>query len=327
MLAMKIPGLLRVLMVQLLLAVFVLSMVSFANTVIPNSVPAYLAQAQNLGPEDPGRVINITVRMALRDRAGRDLLLRDLYDKTSPQYQKWLTPEQYAARFAPTAQAAGTVQDFLRSQGLTVTDVNRFNYTIIAQGRVSDIQRAFSVQINRYLFNGQTRYSNANNPSLPLQLAGIVGSIGGLHELRMQPHHVKAFDGGVVLQRRSPTAGLPQSGQLYWEYQCYRGTEAHGFTTSGFMPAALYQGNRYGADITSGMGHLPPCGYEPTTLQTAYGLIPVYASGLNGSGESVVIVDAFGSPTAAVDLAQFSSTFGVPAGQLLGIQPAGTTVI
>ncbi len=319
---MRIPGLLRVLFVSVLVAVLLLSMASFANTIIPNSVPPYVSRAQNLGPEDAGRVISITMRLALRDRAGRDTLLHDLYDKTSPQYQKWLTPEQYAARFAPTAQTAATVQNFLRSQGLTVTDVNRFNYTITAQGHVSDIQRAFSLQINRYSFAGQTRYSNANNPSLPVQLAGLVGSIGGIHEVRMQPHHVVQLDGGVLLQRRGP-GGPGSGGQLYWEYQCYRGTEAHGFTTSGFMPAALYQGNRYGADITGGPGHLPPCGYEPTTLQTAYGLIPVYAGGLTGAGETVVIVDAFGSPTAAVDLAQFSSTFGVAPANFSVYNPQG----
>ncbi len=179
MLPMKNSGWFRFLIVCAL-ALFLFSMVSFANTVIPNSVPAYVAHAQNLGAEDPGRVISITVRMALRDRAGRDTLLRDLYDKRSPQYQKWLTPEQYAARFAPTAQSSATVQDFLRSQGLTVTDVNRFNYTITAQGRVSDVQRAFSVQINRYSFKGETRYSNANNPSLPVQLGSLVGSLGGI---------------------------------------------------------------------------------------------------------------------------------------------------
>ncbi len=322
MLPMRIPVLFRVFITQVVLAVFVLSMVSFANTVIPNSVPAYLPQAQNLGPEDPGRVISITVRMALHDRAGRDALLRDLYDRQSPQYQKWLTPEQYAARFAPTAQEVAVVQDYLKSQGLTPTAVSKLNYTVTAQGRVSDIQKAFAVQINRYGFNGETRYSNANNPSLPVHLARLIGSIGGLHQVLMKPHHVMAVDAGLPLLARD-NLSRTQGSQLYYEYQCYRGTEAHGFTTGGKMPAALYQGNRYGSDIHSGQGHLPPCGYEPATLQTAYGLTPVYAGGLDGSGQTVVIVDAFGSPTAAADLAQFSSTFGVSAANFAVYNPQG----
>ena len=319
MLSTRIPGLFRIAII--LLAVFVLATVSFANTVIPNSVPAYLPQAQNLGPENPDQVITITMRLALRDRAGRDALLRDLYDPRSPQYQKWLTPEQYAARFGPSAMQASLVERYLREHGLNITDVNRFHYTITATGRVSNVQRAFNVQINRYSFNGQVRYSNANNPSLPPQIGSLIGSIGGLHETRMQYHHVVPLDSRVIVQTETPR--LPQSGQLYWEYVCYRGVESHGFSTSGKIPAALYSGNRYGADIHGGQGHLPPCGYEPTSLQTAYGLMPVYSSGLDGSGQTVVVVDAFGSPTAAVDIAQFSTTFGLPAANFAVYNPQG----
>jgi len=297
------------------------STASFAAT-IPNSVPPYVTKAQNLGAEDPAKTLGITVRLALHDRAGRDALLQQLYDKKSPLYQKWLTPEQYAARFGPTTQEAAMVQNFLKSQGLTVTDVNKFNYTVSATGTIADIQKAFAVQINRFQVNGETRYSTVNNPSVPLQLTGIVGSIGGLHQVLMKPHHVfpvdpatgKAFEG----QRLQPSGG-----QLYWEYVCYRGVESHGFTTGGKMPSALYTGNRYGADIHNGNGHLPPCGYEPTSMQNAYGLIPLYNAGLNGAGQSVVIVDAFGSPTAAADIAVFSTTFGLPAANFSVFDPQG----
>ena len=68
---------------HLLLATLLLPMASFAATVISNSVPALPCPASNLGPEDPSRVISITVRLALHDRAGRDALLRDLYDRKS----------------------------------------------------------------------------------------------------------------------------------------------------------------------------------------------------------------------------------------------------
>jgi len=322
MLSMRIPKTFRLVMAQLLIVGFVLTMTSFA-TIIPNSVPNYLPKAQNLGAENPDRVISITMRLALRDRAGRDALLQQLYDRHSSQYQKWLTPEQYAARFAPTAQSAASVKSFLTSQGLTVTDTNRFNYTVTAQGRVADVQRAFGVQINRYSFKGEVRYSNANNPSIPVQLSGLIGSIGGLHQTLMKPHHMMQQDGAVIRLQRGGQRGAQGGGQLFWEYQCYRGTESHGFTTGGHMPAALYSGNRYGSDISSGPPHLPPCGYEPLTLQTAYGLTPVYAGGLDGTGQTVVIVDAFGSPTAAVDIAEFSDTFGLPAANFTVYNPQG----
>ncbi len=292
-----------------------------AATTIPNSVPPYVASAQNLGAENPAKTIDISVRLGLHDRAGRDLLLKQLYDKKSPMYQKWLTPTEYAARFAPSTQEAAAVQQYLKSQGLNVTAVNKFNYTVNARGTVAEVQKAFGVQISRFrLVNGETRYSNVNNPSVPIQLSGIVGSIGGLHQVPMKPHHVVAMD---QQKGRPLNVGRKGPGQIYWEYQCYRGTETHAYTTEGKMPAALYSGNRYGADINNGQGHLPPCGYEPQAMQTAYGLTSVYGSGLDGAGQTVVIVDAFGSPTAATDIAEFSSTFGLPAANFAVFDPQG----
>ena len=317
----KGPRLLGVFVAHFVLAAFVLSIASFAATDIPNSVPAYVSRAVNLGPEDPSRVINVSVRLALHNRAGRDALLKELYDSKSPLYHKWLTPQQYADRFAPTSLEANLVRDFLKSHGLAVTAVDQFHYTVSAQGSIADIQKAFNVQIHRFNLNGETRYSNINNPSVPGMLGGVIASIGGLHQVLMQPHHVFPLDANVPQGNLQPLA--MGSGQLYYEYVCYRGTEAHSFTTNGKMPAALYQGNRYGGDIHGGNGHLPPCGYEPNTLQTAYGLKPVYASGLDGTGQTVVIVDAFGSPTAAADIGVFSSTFGLPAPNFAVYNPQG----
>jgi len=311
-------AMLRLLGVTLILAVLVPT--AFAAT-IPNSVPAYVSTAQKLGAENPGRVIGITVNLALHNRAQRDTLLQQLYDRNSPLYQKWLTPQQYADRFAPTSQESTLVQNFLKSQGLTVTAVNKFNYTVSAQGTVADVQKAFGVQIDRFLRKGEIRYSNINSPSVPAQLAGIVGSISGLHEVLMKPHHVFPTDPDTG--REYEGQPLQPAGQIYYEAQCYRGVESHGFTTGGHMPAALYTGNRYGSDIHSGNGHLPPCGYEPQAMQTAYGLTSVYGSGLDGTGQTVVIVDAFGSPTAAADIAKFSSTFSLPVANFAVYNPQG----
>jgi|HubBroStandDraft_1064217.scaffolds.fasta_scaffold94823_1 subtilase family serine protease len=64
--------------------------------------------------------------------------------------------------------------------------------------------------------------------------------------------------------------------------------------------------------------------YEPGQVQQAYGLPALYANGVTGRGQTIIIVDSFGSPTIASDLATFDSTFGLPAPPSLTIlQPAG----
>lgn len=49
--------------------------------------------------------------------------------------------------------------------------------------------------------------------------------------------------------------------------------------------------------------------YSPNDIKKAYG----YPSSLNGSGQTIMIVDAYGSPTVQSDLATFDSQYGLPA--------------
>src|SRR6266496_4059289 len=66
-----------------------------------------------------------------------------------------------------------------------------------------------------------------------------------------------------------------------------------------------------------------PC-YAPFQLQRAYNLNPLYQQGLDGRGRTIVIVDAFGSPTAEQDLQTFDHDFGLPDPPSFKIiQPAG----
>lgn len=64
--------------------------------------------------------------------------------------------------------------------------------------------------------------------------------------------------------------------------------------------------------------------YNPRQFETAYNMKPLYKKGRTGKGQTIVIVDSFGSPTAKSDLKSFDSAFGLPAPPSFKIiQPAG----
>lgn len=52
--------------------------------------------------------------------------------------------------------------------------------------------------------------------------------------------------------------------------------------------------------------------YGPSDLQNQYNLGPLYASGDNGAGQTIVIFDSFGSPTIRQDLTTFDNAYGLP---------------
>jgi subtilase family serine protease len=52
--------------------------------------------------------------------------------------------------------------------------------------------------------------------------------------------------------------------------------------------------------------------YQPFQLQRAYNLAPLFSRGIEGQGQTIVIVDAFGSPSIASDLQTFDAELGLP---------------
>ena len=52
--------------------------------------------------------------------------------------------------------------------------------------------------------------------------------------------------------------------------------------------------------------------YDAAQFEQAYGLNPLYHAGLDGAGKTIVIVDSFGSPTIASDLATFDQANHLP---------------
>ncbi len=64
--------------------------------------------------------------------------------------------------------------------------------------------------------------------------------------------------------------------------------------------------------------------YVPADMTAAYGVDALHAEGFTGAGQTIVIVDPYGSPTAREDLQFFSSHFGLSAPDLTIIYPEGT---
>jgi subtilase family serine protease len=66
--------------------------------------------------------------------------------------------------------------------------------------------------------------------------------------------------------------------------------------------------------------HAPYNCYGPSQMRAAYDVQSLIAAGNNGSGQTIVIVDAYQNPTMASDLSQFDTVFGLDA------PPSFTTV-
>jgi subtilase family serine protease len=124
-------------------------------------------------------------------QAALDKLLAQQQDPSSPNYHRWLTPEQFADRFGLTGTDLNTAANWLETQGFTVTDLARGRNYIAFSGTAARVEESFHTQIHEYVVNGQTHYANATEPAIPSALAGAVTAVGSLHNFAPEPRLVR----------------------------------------------------------------------------------------------------------------------------------------
>lgn len=157
----------------------------FGRVVLTGDTPLVVRHSQLDNHADPSQKLRVLVGLKLRDEAGLNKLLAEIYDANSPQYRKYLTPDDFAARFSPTVQDVDVIVSHLQSRGLAIVSVSPNRTLIEAEGTVEQLEKVFSVNINQYsikLPSGVTKQylSNDRDPSLPARLAHIVESVMGL---------------------------------------------------------------------------------------------------------------------------------------------------
>jgi subtilase family serine protease len=298
---------------MLALTVLIASLASGQSShIIAGNTPRLPSSAENLGPENPTKVISITLWLRQHNKADLDKRVREMYQRQSPTFHKWLTKEEYNSRFAPTAREAQVVRNFLASRGLKILAVDKNNHFVTAQGRVGDVQNALHVQIGRVRINGETLRVNLSDPLIEGNAGELVAAVQGLSDAVFRPHARRPIDPDTG--KPFPAVPLANAGPdgKFFAANCLRPPEIQAFTTNGGFPRALYRGNRYGSNITAGPPNLPPCGYDSAELQKAYGLKSMFKAGFDGRGQTIVIVDAFGSKTIHKDANTFSELNGLP---------------
>jgi subtilase family serine protease len=265
------------------------------------------------GPIQPLQQITVTVHLNMRNQAMFDKAVDALYTPGSPTYHQWMT-NAAIAQYAPSKADVETVKKELQSQGLSVLSVSSDNLSIRARGPASGVESAFQTQIHEFERNGKTFHANVTPASLAGPAGTLVHGVTGLTSFNMRPYVKFQVDPRTGKQRKAtklPAAKVKSAAGGFSAIatnKCFTNPLTVSLTTDGAsLPVGVYYGNDY--DDTPLI-----CAWTPSQIQTHYGLNAAYNKGLDGTGETVVIVDG---PTDGVqltsDLALFSSLAGLPA--------------
>lgn len=135
----------------------------------------------DLGLAPQGEVRSITLSLGVKNLAALEAFVASTVDPTSPQYHRFLTPEQVGAQFGQDAVSVSQVVNFLKAGGLTVTKIYKNKLLITAQGTNAQLAAVFGSPIHTFQKLGQTYEAPLSATAVPAQLAGLVKGVHGLN--------------------------------------------------------------------------------------------------------------------------------------------------
>jgi len=109
-----------------------------------------------------------------------------LTDKSSPNFRKWLTPQQIADRYGLAHQDLATIQNWLQSHGFSVDHTYENGMVIAFSGTAGQIREAFHTDIHYLEVKGQTHFGNMSEPQIPRAMAPAMAGVAALHDFK--PH-------------------------------------------------------------------------------------------------------------------------------------------
>ena len=117
---------------------------------LPGHVPPVVASLKAEGLLPATKQLRLAIGLPLRDAPGLDDFLAQLYDPASPNFRRYLTPDEITARFGPTEQNYETVKNFARTNGLTITATYNNRLVLDVTGTAATVQKAFHVTLRTY---------------------------------------------------------------------------------------------------------------------------------------------------------------------------------
>jgi subtilase family serine protease len=272
-------------------------------------VPVSVRLGDDMGKANASQVITATVYLKMRDAAGLAHRVDALYDPSSPTFHHWLTDADLRHYAAPEWQM-DAVRETLVRQGLTVLSTDRDGFSIRVRGTVARMARAFQTQIHNFSHNGQTFQAPLTTPRLSGKAGRFVDTVSGLNNRPVQTMLARALD--PVTRQPYPAisvAAAERAGglkSLITDQSLSPSKTVNLTTPNAKYPKATYSGIVYQANPKL----LPD--FTAKELQEYYGLTADYARGLNGAGQTVVLVEAYDYPQMQYDASISARILGLP---------------
>jgi Pro-kumamolisin, activation domain len=275
----------------------------------PNVHPLALA-GTDLGKVSDTQILSgmvVEFRRTPQQQAELEQLLIAQHDRKSPGYHRWLTPEQFGARFGVAAADVNAIRQWLENDGFQIEETSRSGTYVRFSGTAQQVTKSFSPEIHWFLVRGERHFAPASAVTIPAALASLIYEIRNLDSFR--PHSplpktraLYAWGGSAAL--------APGDLATIYDFQSVR---AAGYDGTGQTVAVVGQTDIALSDLAlyrSSFG-LPAANIRVVTAGTDPGVSPddVYEANLDLDVVSAVAPNAlllFVNATSVIDSVQYA---------------------
>ena len=234
---------------------------------------------------DEFRVDHVLLQLRRSPEQERALekLIDQLNNKTSPNFHKWLTAEQFG-QYGLAQDDLDAITKWLLTHGFVVNTVYPNHVLIDFSGTAGAVREAFHTELHQLAVGGQTHIANMSDPQIPAALGPAILGLVSLNDFRPHPMYraktsypADTFAGCAATTNRPTGSGI-----------CYAVTPQDTQTIYNLNP--LYSS----PTVFTGL----PASEDGTT-------------GISGQGQTIVLVEDTDTYSGAGDWNVYRKTFGL----------------
>jgi subtilase family serine protease len=260
-------------------------------------------EARLVGRLPANQIMQLDIVLPLRDQAGLDAFLKDIYNPKSSSYRHFLTVPEFTARFGPTQADYDAVVHLALASGFKVVGGTRDGMDVQIKGPVSAVEAAFHISMNMYRHPTENRIFYATDREPTTSLPFLLWHISGLDNFSIpHPMYVKKSDyakaHGIspdAVVTHATTGSGPSASFLGSDMRAayYGGTALTGAGQN--LGLFEYEGTDL-ADLTTYFKNVGQTNNVPITLLSTDGTSTscVYSSGCDDTEQTLDMTQAIG---------------------------------
>jgi kumamolisin len=202
---------------------------------LPGSEHKHAKEAQMVNPPDPN--LKVRVNLIVRRKLGAPPLPDFEYFRATPRnLRKMISHEDFERLYGASQEDIEKVMEFSRANGLQTLDSNRERRTVIVEGTITQMNKAFQIELKHFV-QGKNEYRGHVGPVyLPASLNGIVEALIGLDTRPLPIKHLSADPANTALLDPVSVANLYHfppgdgAGQVIGIFETDAGFQGSGFS-------------------------------------------------------------------------------------------------